>query len=139
MSSDVRKQRRNAEKERFWRGQVRGHAKSGLSVRAWCHEHQLSEPSFYAWRRELAERDAERPAPAIPSTAAAAKLLRQPRRAKGGARGNAAKPSGFLPVTLTQATNHVELELPSGLVIRVPAEPAALRAVWELLEEQRPC
>jgi hypothetical protein len=31
---------------------------SGLSVRAFCAEQGLSEASFYAWRRTLAERDA---------------------------------------------------------------------------------
>jgi len=30
-----------------------------LSVRAWCREHDVAEASFYAWRRELALRDAE--------------------------------------------------------------------------------
>jgi hypothetical protein len=30
-----------------------------LTVRAFCEERGLSQPSFYAWRRVLAERDAE--------------------------------------------------------------------------------
>jgi len=29
----------------------------GQSIRAFCDEHGLSEPSFYAWRRTIAERD----------------------------------------------------------------------------------
>jgi hypothetical protein len=36
---------------RLWRS-------SGLSVRAFCEEQGFSQPSFYAWRRTLAERDA---------------------------------------------------------------------------------
>jgi hypothetical protein len=32
--------------------------RSGLSVRAFCEKQGLSEPSFYAWRRTLAARDA---------------------------------------------------------------------------------
>ena len=51
------KQRRSS-KERFWRTMVRQWRGSGLSVRAFCAEHGLSEPSFYAWRRTLGERDA---------------------------------------------------------------------------------
>jgi len=43
-------------KERFWRRMVRRCRNSGLSVRAFCEEHGLSEPSFYAWRRSLAAR-----------------------------------------------------------------------------------
>lgn len=45
-------------KQRFWRRQVRRWRRSGLSVRAFCAELGLSEPSFYAWRRTLAEREA---------------------------------------------------------------------------------
>lgn len=50
--------RRSAGKEQFWRRIVEGHSKSGESVRDWCDRHRVSEPSFYAWRRELAKRDA---------------------------------------------------------------------------------
>ena len=49
---------RGARKERFWRGVMRQWRGSGLSVRAFCAERGLSEPSFYGWRRTLAERDA---------------------------------------------------------------------------------
>lgn len=50
--------RRDLDKERFWRELIAGQAVSGLSVRAWCLRHEVSEASFYAWRRELARRDA---------------------------------------------------------------------------------
>jgi transposase-like protein len=49
---------RHSNKERFWRAMVRQWRSSSLSVRAFCTEHGLSEPSFYAWRRTLGERDA---------------------------------------------------------------------------------
>jgi transposase-like protein len=52
----TRKQR-SASKERFWRRMVRRCRGSGLTVRAFCAEHGVSEPNFYAWRRTLAERD----------------------------------------------------------------------------------
>jgi transposase-like protein len=45
-------------KERFWRGMVaRWERTRGQSIRAFCGEHGLSEASFYAWRRTVAERD----------------------------------------------------------------------------------
>jgi hypothetical protein len=50
---------RDAAKERFWRRMVRRWQASGLSVRAYCAQHRLSQPAFYAWRRTLAQRDAE--------------------------------------------------------------------------------
>lgn len=49
---------RSLSKERYWRQMVRQCRGSGLSVRAFCEERGLSEPSFYAWRRILKERDA---------------------------------------------------------------------------------
>lgn len=45
-------------KERFWRRVLRQWRQSGLSVREYCWEAGLSEPSFYSWRRTLAQRDA---------------------------------------------------------------------------------
>ena len=49
--------RRDDGKERLWRNLVEDFVASGLTIRAWCREHQVSEPSFYAWRRELRRRD----------------------------------------------------------------------------------
>jgi len=108
---------RGVEKEHFWRGQIEGQAASALSAREWCLREQLSEPSFYAWRRKLAQRDRERSA-SVPMAVS----------------------NGFLPIRLTaSAANNVELQLPSGLLIRVPAqETAALRAILEVVEP-RPC
>jgi transposase len=50
---------RHSSKERFWRRMVRGWRNSGLSVRDFCAEKGLTEPSFYSWRRTIAQRDAE--------------------------------------------------------------------------------
>lgn len=47
-------------KERFWRGHLMGQAASALSIRGYCGQHSISEPSFYAWRREIARRDRAR-------------------------------------------------------------------------------
>jgi len=48
-------------KETFWRRMVRGHSRSGLSIRGWCRRHDVKEPAFHWWRRELARRDARSP------------------------------------------------------------------------------
>jgi hypothetical protein len=51
---------RSSARERFWRRIVAKQPTSGLSIRDWCDLQSVSEPSFYAWRRELARRAAER-------------------------------------------------------------------------------
>ena len=50
---------RRSGKERFWRRMVRQWRGSGLSIRDFCAERQLAEPNFYAWRRTIAQREAE--------------------------------------------------------------------------------
>jgi hypothetical protein len=45
-------------REQFWREVIGDFACSRQSVRAFCAARQLSEPSFYSWRRTLAQRDA---------------------------------------------------------------------------------
>lgn len=57
----TRKQR-DPGKERFWRRMLRQWRSSGLSVRAFCRSRGLSEPSFYSWRRVLAQRATQPPA-----------------------------------------------------------------------------
>jgi transposase len=107
---------RDGRKERFWRRMVRRWDKSGLSVRAFCLTYRLSEPSFYAWRRMLKQRDGEavsfvpvRVVPDDPSLAATA-----------GA--------------------SLELVLPAGRVLRVGPgfDAATLQRLLAVLEEGRP-
>ena len=42
------------EQQQFWQMAVETWRCSGLSVRKFCKQEGLSEPSFYAWRRKLA-------------------------------------------------------------------------------------
>jgi hypothetical protein len=50
--------RRSPEKEDFWRMVLQEHELSKLPVRVFCQREGLSEPSFYAWRKKIANRDA---------------------------------------------------------------------------------
>jgi len=50
--------KRSANKEEFWRLLVEEQRRCGLSVRAFCQQKAISEPSFYAWRKKLQTRDA---------------------------------------------------------------------------------
>jgi transposase-like protein len=84
---------------------------SGLSVRQYCRRHDLAEPSFYYWRRELRQRDVP---PAAPS------------------------PPAFVPVTVVPAAA-VEVRCPSGHVVALPAADAAtLRTLFAALAPEAP-
>jgi hypothetical protein len=49
---------RDPRKEQHWRCLIQLWKNSGLTVRAFCARHHITQPSFYAWRRELQQRDA---------------------------------------------------------------------------------
>jgi hypothetical protein len=105
---------RDARKEQQWRRWIGNWQASGLSVRAFCARYGLAQPSFYAWRRELQRRDAERPA-FIPVCVVA----------------------DDVPVGGTG----VEVVLRGGRTVRVGPgfDAATLRQVVAALEEARPC
>jgi transposase-like protein len=125
-----RGQPRDTAKERFWREAIRQQQRSGQSVREYCRAQQVSEPSFYAWRRELQRRS--------------------PRA--GGGRGHAGGPAArsearpaFVSVELAAdaapiASASIECLLPGGIVLRMPPSmaPAAIAAVLRSWE-QPPC
>ena len=49
-------------KEPYWRDVILRWQRSGQTVRAFCREHGLTEPSVYSWRRIIILRDQEQPA-----------------------------------------------------------------------------
>jgi hypothetical protein len=49
---------RDARKEQEWRRWILQWRRSGQSVRAFCARQDLTQASFYLWRRELQRRDA---------------------------------------------------------------------------------
>ena len=52
--------KKSREKELRWREIVNRQAESGLSIREFCAKEEVSQPSFYAWRRKFRERENER-------------------------------------------------------------------------------
>lgn len=98
------KQRRDPQREQFWRETIAAWGNSGQSVSAFCSGRGLSEASFYGWRRTLRQRDLR---PASTLTVPALVPLR----------------------VLADAV--VEIVLPAGLVVRVPAgvDAAAVAAL----------
>lgn len=125
--------KRDCSKERFWRRTFRQWRRSGLSVRAFCAEHGLAEPSFYAWRRIVAQRDQE-----------AARVRTSPERDSLRREVPADDDAPvFVPLrvidTSTQAAFEVVLE--RGRVVRVLRgfDANTLRQLLAVLEEERPC
>lgn len=125
---------RNAARERSWRGHISTWQRSGLSIRAYCLQHQLSEPGFYFWRRELVRRDKSVSSPSSSSLPVAAPKSR-------------AKPASvaWMPVTVTSSTTPVvEVQLPTGVLLRVPAGVESvtleriLTALLQATQEVRP-
>jgi transposase-like protein len=45
---------RRGERERFWQRLIREQRESGASIKAFCRSQEVSEPSFFAWRKKLA-------------------------------------------------------------------------------------
>jgi len=86
--------RRSSQREQFWREAVAEWETSGQSVRAFCSRRRLQEASFYGWRRTLRERDRQQSAAQHRPTLVPLRVV----------------PEAVL-----------EIVLPMGLVVRVPA------------------
>lgn len=145
--------RRNSEaKERFWREHVARQAAGGLTVRAYCQQHGLTEPSFYAWRQELARRAATTRNEAPPTVAS---TVRSRATSANASRRSASAPTSAAtsqkPAAAVFARLDVRPELPlpherieivlgDGAVVRVPrgVDEATLRAVLAAARAQ-PC
>lgn len=122
------------EKERFWRQVVSGHSASGLSVRQYCAERGVTEPSFFAWRREMARRDAT------------AKTGAKSSAPRAGVQSTRERPAPLRFAQLQIASSEsasgvwIEIVLPAGIRLRVPRGVCqeTLTSVLGVLE-RRPC
>jgi hypothetical protein len=105
---------RDSRKEQQWRRWIGQWQQSGLSARAFCARHGLAQPSFYAWRRQIRQRDA------AAGAFVAVQLV---------ADDHPCSPSPF------------EVVLAGGRTLRVPPrfDAAALRGLLAVLEEAPPC
>jgi hypothetical protein len=121
----------SAEKQEYWRSVLRRQERSGLSVRQFCTDHQLSQASFYGWKRKIANRDRR------------AGVRSERKGRKRSKPGTATKPDEntavFIPVRLdAEAVGVLEVVHPRGHVVRVPAvfDENSLRQVLHVLDGQ---
>jgi hypothetical protein len=112
-------QERGGSKEQFWQQMVQRWQQSALSVRAFCAQHGLSEPSFYGWRRRFAQRTTEA-VPFVPVRVVS----------------EAATSGGAI-----DSGSAVELVLGKGRRLRIAPgfDAVTLQRLLALLEEGRPC
>ena len=113
---------RLTDKERFWRSMVKRQRQGGATIRAFCREQGISEPSFYAWRKELQRRDAERSVGAG-SVAGAGQVVAGegqgrliPVEVVGERRPSEGTPDGH------QTNQPLEIATPGGFMLRFPQD-----------------
>ena len=118
----------SAAKEQSWREVIEGWRRSGGSVRQWCSQRQISEPSFYCWRRTLSARDApvERKQPV-------------PRESRDKSAPMAMIPVEIVPPGGAQQLAPLEITLGGGihLLVRAHCESALLREALTALRPER--
>jgi hypothetical protein len=104
---------RDPHKEQHWRRLIQLWKNSGLTVRVFCARHHISQPSFYAWRRELQQRDAA-------TTFVPVRVVTDD------------QPAPSTPI---------EILLAGGRSVRITPgfDPGTLRQLLEVLQEAPPC
>ena len=115
--------KKSSQKEAQWRAVVNEQASSGLSVRQFCAKSNISEPSFYSWRRELRLRD---------QVAGNNGKPRQPDLTNGESG------TDFVAIKLvdSESSGTMELVHPTGYLVRVVGDvnPRSLEQVLDLLD-----
>lgn len=107
---------RNSGREAFWRSVIKQWGDSGLSVRAFCRQKNLSEGNFYSWRRKIAQRDRE-------ASCAEQEGNPEPSQTRRRRAGQVRQDPNFVPVLVTgtraRETGFI-IELAGGHRLRLP-------------------
>jgi len=133
-------QRRSLEREGHWQSVIRKQQASGMSVSAFCRQHEVPESSFYSWKRKLQQRRGDD------------EPIRQDRRtSQGTARHNSMQKNTstqkstaakFVPLKFPTppAVKPISCEvvLPDGCRIMVPSQcdPHWLREIIQVVQER---
>jgi transposase-like protein len=136
----ARQGKRDLSKERFWRRMVGLWRRCRpVTVRDFCAEHGLSEPSFYSWRRTLAQRDGK--IPATPRQLGERSEHATQRKDRPQDEQPAFVPLTVLPSPSDLPAAPLELVLPSGHILRLPPgfDAATLSRLLVVLQEKPSC
>jgi hypothetical protein len=105
----------DGDQEQFWRMAIETWQASGLSVRQFCKQEGLPEPTFYSWRKKLTGCDTE---------------------------SEDQNTSSFIEVAMPRGNpSAVELLMTSGNTLRIPAgvDPATLSTVLSAVRSAGLC
>jgi hypothetical protein len=103
-SKSIDGSRRNAEKEKHWRGLVQKFDVSGLSVSRFCAAEGLNESNFYSWRKVIRQRNTEQVSEVLDAKPAIRNGL-------------------FVPVRMQDVESQIlEIELPGGALVKVTGQ-----------------
>ena len=91
----------SAQKRSQWRERFGRFARSKLSVTEFCRRERVSVPSFYHWRRKLADSSFNGPAP------------------------RSAERASFIPVQVATATG-LQVDFPNGVRLTLPSSDQEL-------------
>ena len=97
-----------------WRRRLERFSRWSGTVAEFCRREGVTQGTFYLWRRRLPQEGAS-------SGAVGSVLAPEARRSTGDAQ----RVASFVELSLTGRAAMVEIELPNGAVVRVPAEHEA--------------
>jgi|SRR5271166_5957192 len=103
--------------------------RSGLSIAEFCRQEQVSQPSFFNWRKRLS---LQRTSASRRSAGSSGTPKRQPRFVQ-------------LPTATWPSSEAVQIALPGGAIVTLPPQAAAelvttaIRAAMTGAAENRPC
>ena len=125
-------QRRSMDREGNWRSLISKQEASGMSVSAFCRQHEVPESSFYSWKRKLKQRRRE------DELSHESKSQERPRRDMP--RNNTA--ATFVPLELhappavARANGEVVLSDGCRIIVSSQCDPGWLREIIQVVQER---
>ena len=130
-------QRRSMDREGHWRSLMSKQEASGMSISAFCRQHEVPESSFYNWKRKLKQRRRE------DASTREDKVTSPGITRYSAARQNTA--AKFVPVDLPTPpaikSTSCEVVLPDGcrIIVSSQCDPGWLREIIQVVQEQEAC